>query len=71
MGAWPVTITVERYDSLHSRFAQCANLTCPNGSTEDEFAIATIGDLVFEGNRALRLALCIPCAAALAAEAGR
>jgi hypothetical protein len=61
-----MNVTVERHLSLHSRFVQCANLTCNNNSTRDEFAIVTIGDY-----RALRLTLCVDCADALAAEAGR
>lgn len=64
-----MNVTVERHLSLHSRFVQCANLTCNNNSTRDEFAIVTIvtiGDYL-----TLRLTLCVDCADALAAEAGR
>ena len=67
-----MTITVELFEAPFEAFAECANLPCPNGTTKDEFTIVTIGDgPIVGGQRVLRLVLCVPCAAALEAEAGR
>lgn len=67
-----MNVTVERHLSLHSRFVQCANLTCTRNSTRDEFCIVVIGNRRHDNNyRVLRLTLCINCADALVAEASR
>ncbi len=67
-----MNITTQRFVAPYDGFAECASLPCPNGTTEHEFALVTIGDgPIVDNHRALRLLLCIPCADALAAEAGR